>query len=148
MGDRVAGFEGRDDAFGAGKQLGSLRGIRHRSRRRTRDDPCHGSRRAPVRPRHNRGRRRRNACLRSALHQDVGHAALQHAETAAGERSAACSPAGDAAAAGFDADQTHAGFVEELEEGADRVGTAADAGDDGVRETAFGVEDLLLGSSA
>jgi APA family basic amino acid/polyamine antiporter len=59
-----------------------------------------------------------------SVHQDVGHATLQHAETAAGETRGMLAT-GDAAAAGFDADQAYAGFVQEFEEGADRVGAAA-----------------------
>ena len=55
-------------------------------------------------------------------------------------------PAGvDAVAAGLEAEQPHAGVVEERVEDADRVGAAADAGDDGVRQPAGQVEHLLRG---
>ena len=79
-----------------------------------------------------------------SIHEDVGHAPLQYAETSAGETSGMFAT-GDTPAAGFDADETNAGFVQEFEEGSDGVGAAADAGNDGVRETAFGAQDLLLG---
>ena len=46
-------------------------------------------------------------------------------------------PAGlDALAAGLEADEPHAGVVEEAVEDAHRVGAAADAGDDGVGQPA------------
>ena len=79
-----------------------------------------------------------------SVHQDIRHAALQHAESATGET---CSvfALGDAATAGFDSDEADARFIEEFEEGTNGIGTAADAGDDGVRQATFGPEDLLLG---
>ena len=55
-------------------------------------------------------------------------------------------PAGlDAVAAGLEAVEPHVGVVEERREDADRVGPAADAGDDGVGQPAGEVEHLLAG---
>ena len=60
---------------------------------------------------------------------------MQHAGRALGERGAVAAGL-DAVAAGLEADQPHAGVVEERVEDADRVGAAADAGRDGVGQPA------------
>src|SRR5690606_33485811 len=60
--------------------------------------------------------------------KDVGLRALENAELAAFETRGVFA-AFDAAAAGFDADQAYGGLLEKFEEEADRVRTAADAGD-------------------
>ena len=48
-----------------------------------------------------------------------------------------------AAAAGFDADQLHAGIRNERVEQPDRVAAAADAGEDRIGQAALGLENLL-----
>ena len=75
--------------------------------------------------------------------QQVGAVAVQDAGLAAGERGRVHAGL-DAMAAGFDADHPDALVFEEGMEQADGVRAAADAGDQRIRQAAFGFQDLLL----
>ena len=67
--------------------------------------------------------------------------AVQHAGRAAGE-SRGVIAGRDAAAAGLDADQSHALVVDERVEDAHRIAAAADAGDDEIGQAAGRVQNL------
>src|SRR5688572_3988222 len=74
--------------------------------------------------------------------QDERARALEHAGAAAGE-ARRVAPRGDALAARFNADQSHARIVDEAVEDADGVAASADAGDDDVRQPPHPFENLL-----
>ena len=74
--------------------------------------------------------------------QQIAQAAVQHAGRAGAQRGAVVA-ALEPVARGLDPDQLHLGVVEEGGEDADRVGAAADAGDDGARQPAEALEHLL-----
>ncbi len=94
------------------------------------------------------GRHRMRALdLAVAVLEDERLAALQDAEPAAGEAGRVRAPA-DAVAPRLDSRQRHARLLEELEEEADRVAAAADAGDELVGQPALPGQDLRLGLPA
>ena len=74
--------------------------------------------------------------------QQVGAVAVQHAGPPRRERSR-MAPGLDALPACFDADQADVGVVQERMKQTHRVGAAADAGDQRVRQPSFGLQDLL-----
>src|SRR6185437_11235339 len=83
------------------------------------------------------GDRMRFGNLAVAVHQQVGAVAVQHAGLSAGNRSSVLTT-GDAVAGGFDAVNLDAGFVEKGMEKAHGIGATADAGDERIRQPAFG----------
>src|SRR4051794_26435082 len=73
----------------------------------------------------------------------IGISALQDARSTTAETCGMLAERGTAAS-GFDPDEPHLAILEELVECADSVGTAADAGDDGRRQSAFLLQYLFF----
>ncbi len=78
--------------------------------------------------------------------QQIGLVAVEHARAAAGDRGRV--QLVQAMARGLDPDQAHALVGQERVEHADGVGAAADAGDHGVGQAPFHLQDLLAGFGA
>src|SRR5690606_15864748 len=74
--------------------------------------------------------------------QQLGAVAVQRAGPPTTDGGAMLEAIVDAAARRFDADQAHALVCNERMKQPDRVGAAADAGHDGVRQTAFALQNL------
>ncbi len=145
----VGGLEGGDDAFGAAEDADGFEGfgIGCRRIRRAASVVEHGVLGADGGVVEAGGD---GVCLRDlagVVLEDVGEGALEDA----GQAAAGLLEAGGvfaesvATASGFYSDQLDIFVVEELVEGADGVGASADAGDDGVGEAAFLVEELARG---
>src|SRR6185312_13644853 len=74
--------------------------------------------------------------------EQIAVGALENAGCSAGEARCVIAQAG-AASAGFDADELHGCVFEKWMEDADCVAATADAGDDGIGQAAFGLENLF-----
>ena len=80
------------------------------------------------------------------VHQEIGAVAMQHARPAAGDRRRM--QLRQPVARGLDAENLDAGIVEERMKQSHRVGAAADAGDQRIRQAAFGFLHLRAGLGA
>ena len=78
------------------------------------------------------------------VHEQIGAIAVQHAGTTAGNRGCVQS-GGEPMARRLDAVDLDAGLVEKRVEQAHRIGAAADAGDQQIRQSALGCVQLLAG---
>ena len=86
----------------------------------------------------------RNRDLSGGILQHVGIGSLQHARRAAAKTRRMFAQL-VAAPSGFDADELHFFVLDEVIENADGIRSAADAGDDGSGQFAFGFENLRAG---
>ena len=142
--ERVAGLERRQDAFELRAEL------KRRQRLGVGDgyvlDPPDVVQPGVLRPDSRiveaRRDRMRVIDLTVIVLQQVGAVAVQHAGPPRRERSR-MAPGLDALPACFDADQADVGVVQERMKQTHRVGAAADAGDQRVRQPSFGLQDLL-----
>src|SRR5689334_15558467 len=79
--------------------------------------------------------------------EQIGTVAVQYARRAGRDRGTVL-VALQALAAGFNADNLDVLIIEERMKDADRIRAAADGSNDEIRQTAFGLKDLLLGFRA
>ena len=145
LGDRMRGFQRRDDAFQSRQQLkrrqrfligrgkiGHAAGLVQPGMLR----PDAGI----IQPRRNR---MRVLDLAVVVHQKIRAVAVQHAGPAAGDRGRM--QLVEAVARRFDAENLHRWIVEKRMEQPHRVGAAADAGDQRIRQAALRLLHLLPG---